>query len=485
MRTLLLLSPLLPLAGGCAYEAPLADQAALNVISGTLVFAGDETPKTALVLVFDAANPPPPAGTGRPLTFSTVSADAWTGDGAAGVKSAPFSVPYLRDTTATQGLADGYLLTAIVDQDENFHPLIQSLGGSTWGDWLGSHVASLAAPVPVPIFVQGGEHLQEVTVLVGSRVSVQRPVFTITGDATISRETGAASLDPTKVQTFRLQSSSAHATYADGLTLSLDGPCPLEPSATCDASLAACRCDRDEAAPWETGFPVWFVDRMCEVLDGEQIVGHEPCDGGDGKHDPYPAPLQAANGLKDTWPRVYLEWMGEPTDEGTFAADLRPFEHEGKVLPERWVGESFPLALELNFLGAAGIAPDGAPFLPFPAREISVTWSPVVRHYHAGGQFAVDPANGPFDLYDLRCHPGDDGELPAALPVCQQTGEVSPDDLPTGAWRITVVTHTGQTWVLPNELGLESLAAAVGLPPMTSDDTDFDAAAQGRVLTIE
>jgi hypothetical protein len=47
-------------------------------------------------------------------------------------------------------------------------------------------------------------------------------------------------------------------------------------------------------------------------------------------------------------------------------------------------------------------------------------------------------------------------------------------DVPTGAWEVTVVLETGQTWTLPNE------TAAY---PATDDS--FDATLQGGYLTIE
>lgn len=486
------------LQAGCDYEAPLNthyDNPPPNTISGTLVYAGNEAPSHVIVMLFDATNPPPPAGTGRPVTFATVPAEAFTDDGATGLLSAPFAVPNVRATTPENGLGNGYLITAVMDQDHNFVPLpsVAALGGSTYGDWLGTYVTDLITLDTAPLFVKGGQHLDNVTVLIGARQSTQRPAFSTVGDVTLSLARGTESIDPAKVQTYRLQATGIHTSYGPELPLDLHGPCPLPAGATCDASKPACHCDPAGTLPSETAFWVWFVDEQCELTDGDgNVVGYEYCPGGDGKHDPYPAELQAANGIKDTWPRVYIEYMGQPTQtkQGVvFESDLGTFTFEGEdgtnEAPERWVGENFPLALELNFQGAAGLAPPGATFQPFPVQEMSVTWSPVLRHYHADGTFGFDPANGPYDLYDLRCRKDGNGEFPASIPYCAQTGEVLPEHVAAGAWRITVVTHTGQTWILPNEIGLPAAAAAAGLDKLRSTSNTFDVTTQGRWLTLE
>lgn len=504
------LSTLLPaLALGCAYEAPVyTDATPSNVVSGTLLFLGDEPPSHAIVFVFDATNPPPPAGTGRPLTFATVPQDAWTSPDVNGLVSAPFAVPYLPDTTPENGLANGILLTVVVDQDDNFVPLstVSGLAGSTYGDWVGTYVRDLVTFESTPLFVRGGQLLDEITLLVGQRQPIQRPAFTTVGDVQIDLAKGPLAISPAQVQTYRLRSSAIHTTYGQEVALDLFGTCPLDPTIPeCVGSVGVCRCDPTATDPSEAAFWIWFVDQVCEYadLDGDGAVDDplpepEPCPGGDGRVDPYPAEIQAANGLKDVWPRIFIEYMGEPVDtaDGPFYPPnpLGTFAFEGpdgvNTVPERWVGENFPLAYELNFQSPAALAPAGATFAPFPAQEMNVLWSPVLRHYHAGGQFAVDPANGPYDLLDLRCVRDQNGDFPQPGPglvvptYCEATGEVTPDQIPAGAWRVTVITHTGQTWILPNEIGLPAHAAAANFPPLTSSSATFDVSSQGRSLTF-
>jgi hypothetical protein len=271
-----------------------------------------------------------------------------------------------------------------------------------------------------------------------------------------------------------------HTAYGDPpVAYDLDGPCMTDDqmSDTCGTS-AACHCEADVLDPCETAFWLQFVDSD-----------------GDGQQDPYPAQLQADNGILDTWPRVFLEYIGAPTidDEGNTTG----FENEygnntfewpvgtGRMLPERWVNENYPAAFSLMTLGISNIVPDtGNKFDPFPVKEMSVTFSPAFRHYHAGGAFDVDPPgpSGPWDLIDVRCFTTD-GVYPD-FATC--TGdEIAFDVVPAGAWRLTMVTQVGQTWTLPNEIGVPGLAEDIGLGPMVSTSPDFDIGSQATYLLLE
>jgi hypothetical protein len=157
----------------------------------------------------------------------------------------------------------------------------------------------------------------------------------------------------------------------------------------------------------------------------------------DGVLDPYPGETQAEAGFYDVWPRVYIEYTGE-LPEG-----------------ERWVSENFPLGFDL------AINPDPAQFgplgVPFPVESLSVLWSPVFRHYWEGGTDGTD-VSGPFDYVDLR------------------DADVASEDVPAGQYALTVVSFTGQTWSLPNDIGL------LDLP---SFDDSLDNRTQLGVLTVE
>jgi hypothetical protein len=232
---------------------------------------------------------------------------------------------------------------------------------------------------------------------------------------------------------------------ADPFTLSLGPSCaplpdPPAPYPAC-ADLPTCGCDPATLAPCGTALYLWLVD-----ADADGVV------------DPDPDPDLAAAGIFDVWPRVYLEFTGE----------LATFEHEGRILPERWVSQAFPLlgeavtvATQSAYAGypispaqAAGLL--GAPVgTPTPLHSLSVTFTPVFVHYHADGVL-VDPAKGPYDVVDL----GAGGVLPPEV---------------LGAWAVTLVSFTGQTWTLPNDIGL------LGLP---SIDPLFDPTTQAVPLYL-
>lgn len=496
------------LVASCDYEAPLnPDYHALNTISGTILANGVAEPGLTFVFVFDAKNPPPPVGTGSPVTFSAVPASAFTTDGA-GVKSAEYAIPYLADTTEETGFEAGFLVTALMDVDHNFSSFADILGGSTCGDWLGEHKADLSSLYPEPVFVENGELKDDVTIVISRQNAFQRPAFTLSNPTlTISKQIARESLldKAGKTQTYRILATPVHTEIpaecpekddCQPIALDLPGPCQQDPSITDEqcASAPACTCPLDQQEPCVTGFPVHFVDRV-DNATGEVVA--------DGFHDPYPAELQAANDLKDTWPRVYLEYQGMPSSDADgnviFESDLGEFEWPpgtGRFVKERWAAENYPLALELNFLGPSLLAPAGSdPFATFLAKELNMTFSPAFRHYHEGGTYAVDPANGPWDLFDLRCYadPGfGDGQFPSGDPAAQHPATCVPgqpvdlDDVPSGVWRFTVITEPGQTWRMPNEIGLPAWALAKGIEePLVSTSPDFDAAGQGLYLYLE
>lgn len=478
MRILLPVLLALSTLASCDYEAPVdASYQPQNTISGTIIANGIDEPSDVIVLVFDALNPPPPIGTGSPVTFTTVPASEFTTDGA-GLSSAPYALPYLADTNDSTGYIGGYLMTALMDTDANFNPFAPMLGGSSCTDWIGEHSDRVGSLLPTPLLVEGGVSLDNIPIIMSRQNPFERPAFTLPeGVHTLSKEMAAQSgVDPvTQTQTYRVGAVGIHAEY-DGQTVDYNGPCPIsaEDADTCFV-LPACDCDPVATQACETAIWMHFVDADA-----------------DGEHDPHPSELQAAGGLKDTWPKVYLEYLGQPVVDGDvtlgFVNEYASGSFEwpvgsGRFVPERWVGENYPSGLELNVFGAAGIAPYGATFSTFPAREASVTFSPAFRHYHADGQFAVDPASGPFDLVDLRCFTTN-GVYPE-YPTC--TGEeVSIGMVPSGAYSLTVILENGQTWTIPNEGGIPGIAQAIGLDePPPSTDASYDPATQGAYLMLE
>ncbi|MEZ4318635.1 MAG: hypothetical protein R3F61_14065 [Myxococcota bacterium] len=399
----------------CDYEAPvLRDQPPVgNVVAGELVANGVAVPGDTIVLVYAANDPGPPVGTGSPVTLATVPAAAFTGEGA-GIQSAPFTVT---------GLPDGsYLVQALMDLDGDFNPFDISVSGATCGDVAGAHLADLVSGTVAPVTVQGGENLDDVTVVLGTVVPIERPAFELPGPAAVDRQ---ASLSPTTPQTFALASTAVHSAFGLAFPVDLPGPCPESPA-------APGFCDLAQLNPCDTAFWVHVVD-----ADGDGLPDLR-------------ADLPPEAGIPNIWPRVYLQYLGVPNADGT-GFDPLP---EG----ESWSAEAFPFLAEIGAF-AAGLIP--APPVPFgptvPMRALSVTWAPVAKHVHPGGAQTDQATGEAFDLVDLR--------LGSPL-----------DAVPPGAWSITVVAESGQTWRIPNALALAGY---------TSQPEAFDPAGQAGVLVVQ
>ena len=273
---------------GCTYTPPLdLDTAGVdNAISGTIVVDALDAGGPAFVLLYDVNDPPPPAGTGRPLNLASVPETAFSGS--AGVQSAPF---------AMSGVADGtWLVTALIDRDRDFHPLVDAAAGATCGDLAGADPADVTAGEIGAVTVSGGELMSNITVAVATEYTTERPAF-------VFDDTGVSAADGD--QTFRLQSAAIHSPILD-----MTGP-------------------YDAAAP--------------DLCDTNFLV-YAPDADADGYPDPHPTDALAEAGAYDIWPRVYASYLGPALNDAS-----------GTVLAE---GESYnrssPLTeLTLVFTGAA------------------------------------------------------------------------------------------------------------------------------------
>lgn len=348
---------------GCPYDAPLVPsidangepKPVLNVISGEVVLGLDAAPAPVMVFVTAASNPMPPYGTGRPATITTVDPSSFATD-TAGIKSAHFSVANVPD--------GDYVLTALMDVDGDFSPFVDAMGGATCGDVVGAHVTDLVTRTLAPVTVGGGSHAEDITLLLASELSTERPAFEIAGFGLGGGVVDA--LAPAGSQEFDLLATGIHADIYD-----LDGP----------EALLAGEC-------------------------GAAFLITAPDADGDGDYDPHPT--YGALGLDDVWPRVYLQYLGVPNADGTFTKSLAP--------GESWAAEAVP---EPAYTRLGVIPPGGMTLSP----TLYVTWLPAASHTTVG----------------------DDG-----VPVTETV--TTPLDLPLGAWSVTVVEPTGQTWTVPNSL---------------------------------
>ena len=151
------------------------------------------------------------------------------------------------------------------------------------------------------------------------------------------------------------------------------------------------------------------------------------------------ADVPPESGLLDVWPRIYVEWLGAPGDgDGDGLTDTFTRDDDGA----RYVTEAIPYTP----CGAPGCTPPEAAAIGVPTR---VTRLPALL-------------------------------LPAVVRIdTSGTTPVATDDVPPGAWSVTVVLETGQTWTVPNELDT-ALPFALPSPGVTSPRDP----SQGRWLQV-
>ncbi len=295
---------LLPIAivlSGCLpYEVPLRPKkdprlvTVPNSIQGGISLMGPEEPGTTIVLGFDNRFPGPPVGTTGPVDFSTVDATQYGGSEELGF-NAPFSMVELPD--------GAYQLEAIVDMDGDFSPGIFTLGGATCGDWQGAYHSPPGSGVKGAIAVEGGELIQGVPITVDQYLDTERPGFVFPDEAGFKRLSLAAIGGNVAGATYKIRASGVHVQYdekgeqlldlADACTPSADNPLFCAADTTC-----------------ETAFSVWYPD-----------------EDGDGIMDPHPE--FGAFGLKNSWPRIFLEYLGR----GRARHGWQPCSRPGQRLP--------------------------------------------------------------------------------------------------------------------------------------------------------
>ncbi len=462
MRIRLLAVPAVVLAiTSCAYTPPvrctqqqLDDEVdpekcgleILNGITGSVNLIGAEAAAPTMVLVFDAEFPGPPEGTTGPVDFATINSTEFNGSVESGF-NAPFAVTEVPD--------GDYIIETIMDVDGDFSPLSFTLAGATCGDWLGAHYETAGSSTKGVVAASGGTMTTDVSVIMDHQLTTERPAFQIVeGAGTFDRE---AATSPTNVQTFKIASTAVHAQYLpegkdaypvpdqadykeEGYPLHLDGPCEPDPDDPkfCLADGPVC----------DTSFSVWAVD-----ADGDGLLD---------EHPDYPG-----FGLKDIWPRVFIVYLGVPerdasgaivTDENGYpsytpAVDVPEL---GLEEGESYFGETFPFGFEATF--GAVVPPLG---IPTPMRELNVMFPPIVAKEH--------------NQWDDACgdEPTEDLSLPCTEVIDLREETRTADDMPAGIWEINVVSYTGQTWGIPNEISKE------GYP---SIDESFDATTQGGFL---
>jgi hypothetical protein len=127
-----------------------------------------------VVLLFDAARPPPPTGTGRPVTFTVVPRERVFGSAADG-EGGPFTAPYAFSLVAR----GRYIVRAFIDANGDFIPWYGVTGEVNAGDVGGAAVDALTRATRVIEIPEDLTPALDVPVSISdtARVPVDRPVF--------------------------------------------------------------------------------------------------------------------------------------------------------------------------------------------------------------------------------------------------------------------------------------------------------------------
>lgn len=327
------LSPALLLLAACAHDAPVTTDdpyVASPRVSGTVIVTADEPPGDTFVLVYDAAEPPPPEGTGQPFTFSVVPASAYRTPGTGEqVYEAPFDM-------SLGGIPEGVeqvLVTALVDQDDDFYPLdpfSSVTAGATCGDLVGAHVSDLATGAFAPVAVAPNAHAAGISVLVARTSTLERPAFRFLEGAPIISlaEYDGVGLPPT----FVLAST------------------PVETVLPGDDGVPRPFLQIDDEGPCAARFAVTGFD-----------------DDDDGTIDPHPL---LGPSFRDTAPRVVAQYLG-PIDPQT--GQVIPVDPEVDV---QWSAE-LALSPTATWFDQIPVTSPGAPGPAIELRDrLEVAWVP-------------------------------------------------------------------------------------------------------------
>lgn len=151
-------------------------------IEGTVVVNSFARGKIVLFL-YDAARPPPPVGTGRPLTFTVVSRESIFG-GASDGDAGPFTAPF-----AFSLVAPGrYLIRGFIDANDDFIPWYGVTADTTAGDVGGAAIdpiSRLSRVIEVGLDEATQTPIPALDVPVSfadtARLPLDRPIFSVVG----------------------------------------------------------------------------------------------------------------------------------------------------------------------------------------------------------------------------------------------------------------------------------------------------------------
>jgi hypothetical protein len=371
---------------GCEAPAvfPGADKRQ-NTQSGRIegqVIVNTATRGRIVLFLYDATRPPPPIGTGRPLTFTVVSRESVFGAAPDG-DTGPFTAPF-----AFSLVAPGhYLVRGFVDSNSDFIPWYGVTADATQGDVGGAAIdpVTRASRIIEVGTDEAGRPIPALDVPVSfsdaARIPLDRPIFSVSGGA----ESVIVSGQPKVIE--------LQATPIDEGVMNQPTP----------------------------AFMVRFVD-----------------DNGDGVPDD-----ANGDGIPEVWPRVVVRKLAQDRSP---LIDENDLDKNGVVDAE---GEDYE---------HANGEKDGKPDVVVLAAGFDVT-EYAAQLVDGMGKVKPTPTIVPHLKLVLQ---------PRAFDVSTPTSPQQLRGVPIGDYAITVIQQTGQTWRVPNELGLDGADAIAGLPLVAS-----------------
>lgn len=355
-----------------------------NTQSGRIegnVIVNTATRGRIILFLYDAARPPPPVGTGRPITFTVVSREAVFGsalDGDVG----PFTAPFAFSLVAP----NRYLIRGFIDSNDDFIPWYGVTADTTEGDVGGAFIdpATRASRVVEVGLTEDGQPIPALDVPVSfsdaAKLPLDRPIFSVVG----GMESITLSGSP---QVIELQATPIN----EGVMMQ---PTPA--------------------------FMVRFVD-----------------DNNDGVPDD-----ANADGIPEVWPRVVVRKIQQ---EGSPLIDENDLDKNGVVDPPSETAPTYERADGTD---------DGLPDVVVLQAGFDVS-ALAPQLVDTMGRVKTTPTLVPRLRLVLR---------PRALDASNPSAPQPLRAVPIGRYAITVIQLTGQTWRVPNELGLE----VPGLPLVAS-----------------
>jgi hypothetical protein len=408
----LLLSSLWLLACSNPPVQTSADRQGLPItttLSGQVVFQGTAR-GDAFVFLFDANNPPPPVGTGHPLTFQRITADQLFGSSIHdGISAGPFAASYQIPLVAP----GTYLVTATLDGDVcltspgnscrlgDFNPFFDVTDQPDGVDFVGGHVDAQGSLVPVVVPPPDSNN----------KLAAVGPVQVVIGQAMPDRPV------------FNAQVASSQVPKNEPTLFTLAG-------------------EVIELGPVDEQQPVFLVRYRDDNHDGVPDVD--------------------ANGIPQLWPRVVVRKIADP--DPSHPSSIDPLLAAG-LRDENDLDNNGQL--DATGISYAHLAPNGT-VIPAGTTPDLVVLAAAIALDPIPNPPPTNPAQlaVPLQIYAQLAEPdgGPDMNkvlqmttlpmviLPEALDAADPTQPQPLTAMPPGRYAVIVEQYTGQTWRLPNEL---------------------------------